>query len=146
MNLLSSQALLAIRLCGSVLDQEQPSARTSLASNIWELMEKKGITISVVHYNALLRVHLENGHKFEPDQVLAEMNRDGITPDKETFLCLISRHCQEGDTMKAVQMMKSSGIKVNENIFNSLIMGHGEAGDLVKANDLLKVMRTNCLD
>jgi len=143
MNLLSSQALLAIRLCGSVLDQEQPSSRSSMVSTIWGLMEKKGITISVVHYNALLRVHLENGHQFEPDQVLADMKAAGVSPDKETYQCLISRHCQSGDVegaSKVLQIMKVSGITVNENIFNSLIMGHGESGDLARAHGMLKVM------
>jgi len=143
MNLLSSQALLAIRLCGSLLDQEQPSARSELVSAIWGLLEKKGITVSVLHYNALLRVHLENGHQFIPDQVLNDMKSAGVTPDKETYQCLISRHCQVGDVegaSKVLQIMKVAGITVNENIFNSLIMGHGESGDLARAHGMLKVM------
>ena len=145
MNLLSSQALLAIRLCGSVLDQEQPSSRSSLVSTIWSLLEKKGITVTVVHYNALLRVHLENSHQFQPEEVLQDMKTAGVSPDKETYQCLISRHCQTGDIEgagKILQMMKSAGIKVNENIFNSLIMGHGESGDLARAHGMLKVMKT----
>ena len=84
---------------------------------------------------ALLRVHLENGHKFRPEQVLEDMRKHGAAPDKETYQCLISRHCQEGDiegASKVLQLMKNQGIKINENMFNSLILGHREAGDLLK--------------
>merc|ERR550534_669211 len=144
MNLLSSQALLAIRLCGSTLDQEMPSVRSSMVSKIWSMLQSKKIPITVVHYNALLRVHLENGHKFSPEEVLEDMTAQGVTPDKETFQCLISRHCQEGNidgASKVLQMMKTQGIKVNENIFNSLILGHGEAGDMARSHGMLKVMK-----
>jgi len=144
MNLLSSQALLAIRLCGSTLDQEMPSVRSSMVSKIWSMLKDKEIPTTVVHYNALLRVHLENGHKFSPEQVLEDMTGQGVTPDKETFQCLISRHCQQGNidgASKVLQMMKAQGIKVNENIFNSLILGHGEAGDMARSHGMLKVMK-----
>ena len=83
---------------------------------------------------ALLRVHLENGHKFRPEQVLEDMRKHGAAPDKETYQCLISRHCQEEDiecASKVLQLMKNQGIKINENMFNSLILGHREAGDLL---------------
>jgi len=143
--LLASQALLAIRLCGSVLDQEQASTRCALVSRVWGVLEEKGVVLTATHYNALLRVHLENGHTFAPEEVLEDMKKAGVAPDKETFQCLVSRHCQAGDVegaMRVLQMMKSKGIKINENIFNSLILGHGESGDLAKAQGMLKVMKT----
>jgi len=145
MNLLSSQALLAIRLCGNTLDQEVPSVRSDLVSKIWSLLDEKKIPVSEVHYNALLRVHLENGHNFDPGQMLEDMDsRNDINPDKETFQCLISRHCQQGDidgASKILQRMKLQGLKINENIFNSLIIGHGEAGDMSRAYGMLKLMK-----
>ena len=60
------------RLCGSVLDQEQPTTRSALVSKIWGLLETKAVPITVNHYNALLRVHLENGHQFAPEEVLVD--------------------------------------------------------------------------
>ena len=97
-----------------------------------EARDMPKIPLTTVHYNALLRVHLENGHKFRPEQVLEDMRKHGAAPDKETYQCLISRHCQEGDiegASKFLQLMKNQGIKINENMFNSLILGHREAGD-----------------
>ena len=67
-----------------------------------------------------------------------------VTPDKETFQRLISRHCQEGNidgASKVLQMMKTQGIKVNENIFNALILGQGEAGDMARSQGMFKVMK-----
>ena len=118
--------------------------RSGMVSKIWALLEEKKIPLSTVHYNALLRVHLENGHKFRPEQVLEDMRKHGAAPDKETYQCLISRHCQEGDiegASKVLQMMKNQGIKINENVFNSLILGHGEAGDMARSHGMLKVMK-----
>ncbi len=100
-----------------------------------EARDMPKIPLTTVHYNALLRVHLENGNKFRPEQVLEDMRKHGAAPDKETYQCLISRHCQEGDiegASKVLQLMKNQGIKINENMFNSLILGHREAGDLLK--------------
>ena len=100
-----------------------------------EARDMPKIPLTTVHYNALLRVHLENGHKFRPEQVLEDMRKHGAAPNKETYQCLISRHFQEGDidgASKVLQMMKNQGIKINENMFNSLILGHREAGDLLK--------------
>ena len=31
-------------------------------------------------------------------QVLADMSKAGVKPDKETYQCLISRHCQVRDS------------------------------------------------
>ena len=121
-----------------------PETRSNMVEKIWKLLKSKEIPLTTVHYNALLRVNLENGHKFRPEQVLEEMKTQGVSPDKETFQCLISRYCQEGDiegASKVLQMMKNQGIKVNENIFNSLILGHGEAGDMARSHGMLKVMK-----
>ena len=92
------------------MDQEIPSVRVSMVGRIWDLLKKKKIPLTTVHYNALLRVHLENGHKFTPEQVIEEMKTNGASPDKETFQCLISRYCQDGNidgASRVLQMMKT---------------------------------------
>ena len=99
------------------------------------------IILTTVHYNALLRMHLENGHKFRPEQVLEDMRKHGAAPDKETYQCLISRHYQEGNiegASKVLQMMKNQGIQINENDFISLILGHR---DITRSHGMLKVMK-----
>jgi len=144
LNLLSSQALLAIRLCGTVLDQEAQVDRSRLVAGIWDLLLEKSLPVTVVHYNALLRVHLENRFSFDPKSIISEMKKRGVDPDRETYQCLISRYCQLGNidgASKILQTMKKMGFKVNENIFNSLIIGHSENGDMARSAGILKVMR-----
>jgi len=144
LNLLSSQALLAIRLCGTVLDQEAQVDRSRLVAGIWDLLLEKSLPVTVVHYNALLRVHLENKFSFDPRAIVNEMKKHGVEADRETYQCLISRYCQLGNidgASKILQTMKHKGFKVNENIFNSLIIGHSENGDMARSQGILKVMR-----
>ena len=119
-----------------------------MVSKVWSLLQKKKMPLTTVHYNALLRVHLENGHKFSPEEVLEDMRLQGAGPDKETYQCLISRYCQDGDiegAHKVLMMMKKQGITINENIFNSLILGHGEAGELARSHGMLKLMKQSGL-
>jgi len=144
MFLLASQALLAIRLCGAVLAEEVPESRSKLVSSIWNLLAEKNVTVNINHYNALLRVHLENKHDFNPEDVLLDMKSRGLEPSRETYQCFISRYCQEGNidgASSTLQTMKQKGFGVNENIFNSLIMGHSEAGDMPRAHGMIKVMK-----
>ena len=67
--LLASQALLALRLCGAVLAEEVPEARSLLASSVWAILVEKKVALTTGHYNALMRVQLENGKDFSPQQV-----------------------------------------------------------------------------
>ena len=127
-----------------MLDQELQTDRSALVSSIWFMLLEKKLPITVVHFNALLRVHLENKHRFNPDSILEEMKTHQVEPDKETYQCFISSYCQEGNidgASRILQTMKLKGFKVNENIFNSLIIGHSENGDMARSQGILKVMR-----
>ena len=143
-NLLSSQALLALRLCGTVLDQEAQAERSKLVASIWDMVIDKKLPLTVVHYNALLRVHLENKFKFDPQEIEKQMAENKIYPDKETFQCFISAYCQDGlieEAGRVLQIMKKHHYAVNENIFNSLIIGHSQNGDMARAHAIIKVMK-----
>ena len=58
-----NQSVLALRLCGRLLEKDVPetSKRTAFAHDVWtKLEEHMGIDMTVDHYNALLAVYLEN--------------------------------------------------------------------------------------
>ena len=80
---------------------------------------------SKVHQNVKLREHIENGHKFGPDQVLKDMMVQDVTPDMETFQYLISRTYQT-----LLHMVEVQGIKVNTDI-----LGHEEWYNVKKPHD-----------
>ncbi|KAG4076134.1 hypothetical protein HA402_011480 [Bradysia odoriphaga] len=140
----SSQSLLLIRCCGNVVPEELPEVRTALVQEIWKTLNNLNVSMDITHYNALLRVYLENEHPFSPTEFLADLEAKGIDPNRVTYQRLISRYCQEGDmdgATKILEFMREKQLPINENVFSSLIMGHSVAGDIEAAIGILPVMR-----
>lgn len=87
--------------------------------------------MDISHYNALLRVYLENEHPFSPTEFLSELESKGIEPNRVTYQRLIARYCQVGDiegATKILEFMREKQLSVNENVFNALIVGHSQCG------------------
>jgi leucine-rich PPR motif-containing protein len=127
----SSQSLLVIRCCGNLVPEELPEVRTKLVQEIWNTLHKLNVPMDISHYNALLRVYLENEHPFSPTEFLADLESKGIEPNRVTYQRLIARYCQVGDiegATKILEFMKDKQLPVNENVFNALIVGHSQTG------------------
>lgn len=127
----SSQSLLVIRCCGNLVPEELPEVRTRLVQEIWNTLNKLNIPMDISHYNALLRVYLENEYKFSPTDFLAELEAKGIEPNRVTYQRLIARYCQDGDiegATRILEFMREKQMAVNENVFNALIVGHSKTG------------------
>ncbi|XP_022911098.2 leucine-rich PPR motif-containing protein, mitochondrial [Onthophagus taurus] len=139
----SSQSLLVIRCCGNLVPEEVPEIRTKLVQEIWNTLKKLNVPMDISHYNALLRVYLENEHEFSPTEFLTELESKGLEPNRVTYQRLISRYCQIGDiegATKILEFMREKQLPVNENVFNALIMGHSQSGDMESAKGILNVM------
>lgn len=67
---------------GELVPEELPEQRTLLVQKIWNILTEKGIPMDISHYNALLRVYLENEHPFSPAQFLEELERKGLQPNR----------------------------------------------------------------
>ncbi|XP_050321595.1 leucine-rich PPR motif-containing protein, mitochondrial [Bactrocera neohumeralis] len=140
----SSQSLLVIRCCGNLVPEEMPEVRTALVQEIWKTLNSLNVPMDISHYNALLRVYLENEHHFSPTDFLAEIESKNIEPNRVTYQRLIARYCQQGDidgATRILEFMRSKNLPVNENVFNSLILGHSQANDLESAKGILSVMK-----
>lgn len=127
----SSQSLLVIRCCGNLVPEELPEIRTKLVQEIWNTLKRLNVPMDISHYNALLRVYLENEHVFSPTDFLADLEAIGIEPNRVTYQRLIARYCQVGDidgATKILEFMKEKQLPVNENVFNALINGHSQSG------------------
>lgn len=127
----SSQSLMVIRCCGNLVPDELPEVRTKLVQEIWNTLLKLKVPVDISHYNALLRVYLENEHPFSPTDVLAELEAKGIVPNRVTYQRLIARYCQVADiegATRILEFMKEEQLPVNEHVFNALIMGHSNSG------------------
>lgn len=131
----SSQSLLVIRCCGNLVPEELPEVRTALVQEIWKTLNALNVPMDISHYNALLRVYLENEHQFAPTDFLAEIEAKGIEPNRVTYQRLITRYCQQGDiegATRILEYMRGKSLPVNENVFNSLILGHSQVSAIVE--------------
>ncbi|XP_037384043.1 leucine-rich PPR motif-containing protein, mitochondrial [Talpa occidentalis] len=140
----SNQALLLLRSCGSLLPELKLSERTEFVHRIWDKLQKLGTVYDVSHYNALLKVYLQNEHKFSPTDFLAQMESANIQPNRVTYQRLIAAYCNVGDiegASKILGFMKSKDLPVTEAVFSALVTGHARAGDMENAENILTVMK-----
>uniref|UniRef100_A0AAQ4QPU5 Leucine rich pentatricopeptide repeat containing n=1 Tax=Gasterosteus aculeatus aculeatus TaxID=481459 RepID=A0AAQ4QPU5_GASAC len=140
----SNQALLLLRSCGLLLPEVPLEERTELAHRVWEKLKELGAQYDVSHYNALLKVYLQNEFKFSPNDFLAKMEAANVQPNRVTYQRLIAAYCQNGDIEGAstiLGFMKSKDLPITEAVFNSLVTGHARAGDIKSAENILPVMR-----
>ncbi|NXX73927.1 LPPRC protein, partial [Urocolius indicus] len=141
----SNQTLLLLRSCGALLPEVLPHERTELAHMIWDKMKELGAVYDTSHYNALLKVYLQNEHKFSPTEFLARMEEANVQPNRVTYQRLIAAYCDEGDiegASKILGFMKSKDLPITEAVFSSLVKGHAKSGDIKSAENILSVMRT----
>ncbi|XP_059055507.1 leucine-rich PPR motif-containing protein, mitochondrial [Achroia grisella] len=139
----SSQSLLVIRCCGELVPEELPEQRTLLVQKIWNVLTERGIPMDISHYNALLRVYIENEHQFSPAKFLDELEKKGLQPNRVTYQRLMWRYCQEGDVegaTKVLEKMRELNFPVSEPVLNALVMGHAFHGDTEGAKAVLETM------
>ncbi|XP_027579218.2 leucine-rich PPR motif-containing protein, mitochondrial isoform X2 [Pipra filicauda] len=140
----SNQTLLLLRSCGALLPEVSSPERTELAHMIWDKMKELGAVYDTSHYNALLKVYLQNEHKFSPTEFLARMEEANVQPNRVTYQRLIAAYCNEGDiegASKILGFMKNKDLPITEAVFSSLVKGHARAGDMKSAENILSVMR-----
>ncbi|NXX42708.1 LPPRC protein, partial [Tricholaema leucomelas] len=140
----SNQTLLLLRSCGALLPEILPPERTELAHMIWDKMKELGAVYDTSHYNALLKVYLQNEHKFSPKEFLAKMEEANVQPNRVTYQRLIAAYCDEGDIEGAstiLGFMKNKDLPITEAVFSSLVKGHARSGDIKSAENILSVMR-----
>ncbi|NXB03819.1 LPPRC protein, partial [Cnemophilus loriae] len=140
----SNQTLLLLQSCGAVLPEVLSPERTELAHMIWDKMKELGAVYDTSHYNALLKVYLQNEHRFSPTEFLARMEEANVQPNRVTYQRLIAAYCNEGDiegASKILGFMKSKDLPITEAVFSSLVKGHARSGDMKSAENILSVMR-----
>ncbi|XP_041907773.1 leucine-rich PPR motif-containing protein, mitochondrial isoform X1 [Corvus kubaryi] len=140
----SNQTLLLLQSCGAVLPEVLSPERTELAHMIWDKMKELGAVYDTSHYNALLKVYIQNEHKFSPTEFLARMEEANVQPNRVTYQRLIAAYCNEGDiegASKILGFMKSKDLPITEAVFSSLVKGHARSGDMKSAENILSVMR-----
>ncbi|XP_040207473.1 leucine-rich PPR motif-containing protein, mitochondrial [Rana temporaria] len=139
----STQAWFLLQSCGSLMPGVPPSERTEIAETVWSKLQELGVVFNETHYNVLLKIYLENEHKFSPTEFLSTMENAQLQPDQSTYEGLIAAYCNEGDIQgasKILGFMKSTNLAITESVFSSLIRGHARSGDMESAKNILSVM------
>lgn len=142
-SLTTTQSLLIIRCCGELLPDELPEQRTQLVQGIWNVLLERGVPLDISHYNALLRVYIENEHQFSPAEFLNELEKKGLQPNRVTYQRLMWRYCQSGDVegaTRVLEKMRELSLPVSEPVLNALVMGHAYLGDTDGARAVLETM------
>ncbi|CAG7733766.1 unnamed protein product, partial [Allacma fusca] len=138
-----SQSLMLLRCCGELVPGESPENRTKLVHEVWQTIESLNVPVDISHYNALLKVYLENEHNFNPADFLQELSNRLIEPNRVTYQRLIANFCQQGNIDGAttiLEHMKEKELSINEHVFNALVLGHAQANDMESAEGMLSVM------
>lgn len=78
----TTQSLLLIRCCGNLVAEEPQHLRTKLVQDVWKMFESFGVAFDISHYNALLRVYLENEHSFNPMKFLETLELKNVQPNR----------------------------------------------------------------
>ncbi|RMC12471.1 hypothetical protein DUI87_09988 [Hirundo rustica rustica] len=134
----SNHTLLLLQSCGAVLPEVLSPERTELAHMIWDKMKELGAVYDTSHYNALLKVYLQNEHKFSPTEFLARMEAANVQPNRVTYQRLIAAYCNEGDIegardMKSAEnilsVMRMAGVEPGPDTYLSLLNVYAEKGD-----------------
>ena len=90
----SNQALLLLRCCGSILPDLKFDERQKLLGRLWDNFEEQNIVLDSSHYNARLKVYIDNEHEFNPSEYLSDMETNGIDTNRVTYQYLIAKYCQ----------------------------------------------------
>ncbi|XP_046829690.1 leucine-rich PPR motif-containing protein, mitochondrial-like isoform X2 [Vespa crabro] len=139
----SSQALLTLRCC-NVLIQCTQEQRIKFANTLWKLCNIYNVPMDITLYNALLQVYIENNYTFSPLNILSDMKKQSIQPNKVTYMKLLEYFCKNGNITKAIivcQCLKDEKLPLDIDIFNLLIIGYSQIGDLNSAINVLDVIR-----
>lgn len=71
-----------IRCCGNLVPEEHPKERTKLVQDVWNMLLNMGVKLDISHYNALLRVYLENEYNLDPMKFLKMLEEKKIEPNR----------------------------------------------------------------
>ncbi|CAK9798340.1 Leucine-rich PPR motif-containing protein, mitochondrial [Anthophora plagiata] len=91
----------------------------------------KDYSLNVTHYNALLRLYLQNEWDFSPLKLLLDMKNNEIHPDDLTYQTCMEYYCMKGNVSEALVLledMQRMQIPVVKSIFNLLLIGYSKSG------------------
>lgn len=65
--------------------QEKPTERMRLLQILWSKLKKLDAQFTIVHYNALLKVFVENEHEFSTENFMSNIQESGLKPNELAY-------------------------------------------------------------
>ncbi|KAG6795753.1 leucine-rich PPR motif-containing protein, mitochondrial [Apis mellifera caucasica] len=121
-----------------------PVDRIKLAESLWIILTVCNFKVSVVHYNTLLKLYIENEHNFSIINLLKDMKCKQIYPNEKTYEIYIKYYCMKGNINKALMLlhdMKKLKFSISKSIFDLLMLGYSQSGDIKNVNNILNIMK-----
>nr|XP_034186519.1 leucine-rich PPR motif-containing protein, mitochondrial [Osmia lignaria] len=141
--LTSYQAFSLIRWCNNVEDCT-PQERVKIMKSLWTNLTICNFQLEVIHYNAILKLYVDNNYDISLSDLLMEMKNKNIDPNSVTHLICFEYYCMKGDINKSLLLLKSYFYRFPfsslEPIFNALLMGFSQLGNIEYVNKLLNNM------
>lgn len=112
------------------MSDESPAVRIELAQQLWESLRSR-YHIEISHYNAMLRVRVENEQPFSLEEILHDLESRKLKPNVATFEQIVRNYSRDGDLYgvnRTLDTMKENHIDLSRGIYNSLILAHAAAG------------------
>ncbi|KAI6199289.1 hypothetical protein M3Y96_00611200 [Aphelenchoides besseyi] len=133
---------LILRFCGRVMTDLNTSKRTIILNRVVGALEKNDIPLSLSSVNALLESRLDNDDKFDPMQMLKEIEeKRQLVPDLRFFNCLAWQFAKLGlfrEFDNLMYEMKKRGISPNAETERARIFCCERSGISLKAESLVK--------
>jgi len=134
---------------GSVLKGFGRAKRMDRLWAAFKEMQARGISPSVVNFNAVIDACLRNNEISAVEGLLQDMKARGLEPNLITYSTVIKGVCQKGDMSAAFSVLKdlraATGVKADEIVYNTMLDGCATAGLVSEGEQLLEEMKKDGL-
>lgn len=131
-----------------------PNERCKLVQDVWADIERKQCTMEIAHYNALLKVFIENEYTFCSEEFMQKIERAKLQPNewvkiskvverqpfmcrfstlliRETYQMLLEDHARKANMkglLDIMSTMQEKGYPLTHSIISAAILCYGEQG------------------
>ncbi|CAK9816173.1 Leucine-rich PPR motif-containing protein, mitochondrial [Anthophora quadrimaculata] len=137
------QVLVLLKWCNKAMDC-LPSDKVKLGEYLWSTLNACNISLNVTHYNAFLKLYLQNEGDFSPLKLLLDMTNNKIYPDDLTYQMCLEYYCMKGNVNMALMLlkdMKRMQISVLKSVFNLLLIAYSKSGNIKGIFAVLESMK-----
>ncbi|CAK9831471.1 Leucine-rich PPR motif-containing protein, mitochondrial [Anthophora retusa] len=137
------EVLLLLKCCNKVMDC-LPSDKVKLGEYLWSTLSACNFSLNVNHYNALIKLYLQNEWDFSPQKLLFDMKNNEIYPDGETYQLCVEHYCMKGNVNMAIgflENMQRMQISIVKPVFNLLLIAYSKLGNIEGIFAILENMK-----